>query len=92
MKPILDYNYTGEAIDCDKLTERELLAELCYRITDYDKLCDERLDLLDKPKYDWSDDDYDHFDSICMEIDDAWCRLREVKRVVFGPTWNEEAC
>lgn len=71
-------------VDCEKLSDRKLLDEMTKRIIKYDKLRDKELLFIGKhPDLgDLTEKQMERYENLKLEIDNAWCRLREVIRVV----------
>lgn len=81
-----DYTYTGEAIDLATLSADELLQEFAHRVEDYDHLKDDELRILDDhPNRDFWDDELEkEYEELKADIDNAFCRVRECIRLIYG--------
>lgn len=74
----------NEIIDCEKLTDKELLNEFANRVIAYNRLKDEELNIIeDHPNRDvWDDEMKNEYRNLIIEIDDAWVRVRECIRII----------
>lgn len=71
-------------VDCEKLTDKELLEEFANRVIVYDGLKDDELNFLGEhpDQAFWTDEQDEEYEDLKIEIDNAWVRVRECIRVI----------
>lgn len=71
-------------VDCEKLSDRKLLEEMTKRVIKYDKLRDKELLFIGKHSSldELTEKQMERYENLKIEIDNAWCRLREIVRIV----------
>lgn len=70
-------------VDCEKMNDRELLHELTKRVIAYDELINKELVFIGENDMDNLDEDGQRsYEDIHLGVDNAWCRIREVVRIV----------